>query len=194
MTKPESGTYFRDGSAVINSAWSVADGESYVIFVNGDLTINKTVTLAGSDTGFVAFIVKGNITISADVGTTSASETPVVEGVYLANGTLTTSLGSAGKERFVGKGIFIANNFTLGRDFGIGQNAITAAELFIYNPEFFMRLPEAMKETSVVWEEIAQTSEVLPPTLCSGDTLAGTMCFAKTSEVSFIPAGDPGLI
>lgn len=94
-----------------NAAFQVANGESIVVFVNGNLTINnsggadntkitsvskKTSTNSG---GFLAFIVNGNITINSNVGkTVDPNQTnfiqPVtyanshLEGVYVANGSI----------------------------------------------------------------------------------------------------------
>jgi len=95
-----------------NNGFQVASGESIVVFINGNLTINnnggsdntkittvarKTSTNSG---GFLAFITNGNITISSNVGKTiDPDQTSFIqavtyanthlEGVFVADGTIT---------------------------------------------------------------------------------------------------------
>lgn len=97
-----------------NDNFFVNNGESVVVFVNGNLTINnasgnddtkitsvarKTATNGG---GFLAFIVSGNIIINSNVGKTiNPNQTSFIqpvtyansqlEGVYVANGTITVN-------------------------------------------------------------------------------------------------------
>lgn len=153
-----SGTYFVDGDLSINTAdWNVTSGESIVVFVDGNLTINRRVNLSGS--GFVAFIVNGNISVDPSVGVAYSSSTPVLEGVYITSPTGTFSTGASttpGAERFVGEGMFIAGDTNLQRDLdSVGQNNTTSAELFIYNPQLLITMPEAMKDVPVAWQEVA---------------------------------------
>jgi hypothetical protein len=135
----------------------VGTGESIVFIVNGNLTIGGNVNITG--TGFVSFIVKGNITVLSSVGTGALSTTPVVEGVYIVSSTGTFQTGASttvGAERFVGKGMFIAGNFSLERDLeSTGQNTNASAELFVYNPQLLITMPDAMKELPVLWQEVA---------------------------------------
>jgi hypothetical protein len=51
--------------------------------------------------------------------------------------------------------MFVAGNFTLGRDVGDAGNTTDASELFIYNPQLLMTMPEQMKKLSVSWQEVA---------------------------------------
>jgi hypothetical protein len=60
-----------------------------------------------------------------------------------------------GAVRFVGTGTFVAGNFILGRDLGDAGNPTTSSELFIYNPQLLMTMPEQMKKLSVSWQEVA---------------------------------------
>ena len=97
-----------------NDNFFVNNGESVVVFVNGNLTINnasgnddtkitsvarKTATNGG---GFLAFIVSGNIIINSNVGKTiNPNQTSFIqpvtyanshlEGVYVANGAITVN-------------------------------------------------------------------------------------------------------
>ncbi|MBI5841283.1 MAG: hypothetical protein HZB19_14385 [Chloroflexi bacterium] len=85
VTKPPSSTtpYYVVGDLTTSGNWSVGSGESIVIIVDGNLTINGRVNITGS--GFIAFIVNGNVTVDTTVGATSASTTPVVEGIYITS-------------------------------------------------------------------------------------------------------------
>jgi hypothetical protein len=64
--------YYRGGDMTIQSVWDVASDESYVIFVDGNLTfsdpgdVGQLVQVA--EDGFLAFIVAGDITIDETVG------------------------------------------------------------------------------------------------------------------------------
>jgi hypothetical protein len=101
--------------------------------------------------------VNGNITVASTVGVPYTSSAPVVEGVYITSpsGTFSTGSSGSGTERFVGRGTFIAGNFLLQRDVGSAGNPTTSAELFIYNPQLLLTMPDAMKQLSVSWQEVA---------------------------------------
>lgn len=153
--------YYVVGDMTTSGAWSVGADERIVIIVDGNLTINGRVNITNN--GFIAFIVNGTITVADTVGTTASSTTPVVEGVYIA--TTDTQAGSintgssiaAATARFVGRGMFISNGFLLQRDlegYGTG-NTGNAAELFVYNPELLLTMPDSMKELSVTWQEVS---------------------------------------
>ncbi len=153
--------YYVVGDMATSGAWSVGTDERIVIIVNGNLTINGRINITGN--GFIAFIVNGTITVSDTVGTTASSTTPVVEGIYIAttegqSGSINTGESlAAASARFVGRGMFISNGFLLQRDlqgFGTG-NTGNAAELFIYNPQLLLTMPDSMKELSVTWQEVS---------------------------------------
>lgn len=163
VTQPPSSDtpYYVVGDITTSGDWSVGNNEKLIVIVNGNLTIDGEIHIVGS--GFVTFIVNGTITVSSNVGTTASSTTPVVEGVYIAmnatqtGGFVTGASTSALTARFVGKGMFIADNFTLQRDlegYGVG-NTGSSAELFVYNPRLLLTMPEEMKENSVTWQEVA---------------------------------------
>jgi hypothetical protein len=159
VSQPDSRTtpYYIEGDMTTAGDWSVGTGESIVFLVNGNLTIGGNINITGD--GFVAFIVKGDTTVSSSVGTTAGSETPVVEGVYINGTTGTFATGAtttAAAARFVGKGMFIAGDFSLERDLEIADaNTTSSPELFIYNPQLLLTMPDLMKELPVVWQEVA---------------------------------------
>ncbi len=148
--------YVVQGDMITSGDWVVGSGENIIFVVNGKVTINGKINITG--TGFVSFIAKGNISVASSVGVPFSSSTPVVEGIYITSltGTFITGTSGAGTERFVGKGMFVANSFLLQRDLSsVGHNADTAAELFIYNPQLLLTMPEKMKEVKVKWSEVA---------------------------------------
>lgn len=150
--------YYVGGDLIVDTAdWTVGNGETITVLVNGDLLLNKKINITG--TGFVSFIVNGDITVNSSVGTTSTSSTPVIEGIYITSpaGTFRTgSSTSAAARRFVGKGTFVAGTFALERDLDADTHNIDyAADLFIYNPELMLRMPDKMKDMPVSWQEVA---------------------------------------
>lgn len=160
VTQPASSEtpYYVVGDMTTSEDWVVGDGESVIFIVDGNVTIGGTITTVG--TGFVAFIVNGDITVDTAVGTTYSLEDPVLQGIYITSPTGTFATGPttmALSARFVGKGMFIAGDFLLQRDlegYGTG-NTTHAAELFIYDPQLLFTMPDPMKELPVTWQEVA---------------------------------------
>jgi hypothetical protein len=150
--------YYAGGDLTIDGAdWSVGTGQSIVVLVNGDLRINKQIRITGS--GFVAFIVKGNIIVNPTVGGVWNSSIPVLEGIYITSPSGIFSTGNsttAGAERFVGRGTFIAGGFALQRSLdSVSADTHTSAELFIYNPQLLLTMPDAMRDMPITWQEVA---------------------------------------
>jgi hypothetical protein len=141
---PYKSAYYAKGDNTLSGNWAVTSGNKLVLFVNGNLTINGTVTVAPG--GFAAFIVNGTITVDPAVS--------ALQGVYITAPTGTFDTGT-GAVRFVGTGTFVAGDFTLGRNLGNALNPTTASELFTYNPQLLLTMPEAMKRLSVSWQEVA---------------------------------------
>lgn len=158
VEKPASRTkpYYVVGNMTTSGDWSVANGETIIFVVNGNLTINGKINTTG--TGFIAFIVKGNITVSSNVGGLYTSSTPQIEGFYVTGPTGILSTGASavvGKERLVLNGTFVASDFTLERDLtGITANTVSS-ELFTYDPSLLFRMPQALLDVPITWEEVA---------------------------------------
>jgi hypothetical protein len=159
--------YYANGSVTIQSAWTVPSGESIVILVKGNVVIKNTITVAQG--GFLAIIASGDITIDPSVGTlTYTSETPQVEGVYIADGLFTVDSYTVGVNRvsdkkFVGAGTFVGwSGVSLKRDYrdtatpDLGLNNNTRpAELFVARPDFALSAPKEILRPSYGWEEVA---------------------------------------
>lgn len=160
--------YFHDGDVVIQSPWQIEADESYVIFIDGNLTIhdtgkvNQLITVESG--GFLAFILTGNITISEDVGNEDLSDTTSnIEGVYIADGIITVESrgeSNGGDDRFVGAGTFVGwDGVELNRNFSDGgerkqENADKPVETFIYRPDFVLNTPAIMKSPHRIWQEV----------------------------------------
>lgn len=156
--------YYHNGNLTVDTPWAVNAGEKIVVFVNGNLTINKNITMSNSN-AFVGFIASGNIVITANVGTATKpfanQKTGQVQGMYFADGTLTVdTAGAAGTDmKFVGEGTFAGRSgISLLRDFKNGgngsENNAGPATLFIYRPDLLRNAPDQMKAPSYVWKEV----------------------------------------
>lgn len=143
--------YYREGDLTITSPWTVASGESYVILVNGDVNVNANITVANG--GFLAFVASGDITFASTLGSSTVnSTTPVVEGVYIADGKIVLP---ASQLKFVGAGTFVGwNGFDLFRNFDSTDNWYNPTELFVYRPDLLRNAPEEMKTPRYEWNEV----------------------------------------
>jgi len=167
-TKPATaGIHYSNQDLTIQEPWTISSTESYVIFVNGNLTIQDP-TDAGAlitvdEGGFLAFIVRGDILIDASVGHANpATATPNLEGVYIADQTiqvLSDSNAATSDRRFIGAGSFIGwTGVTLQRDFddggsGSSTSLTTPSELFIYRPDLLFTAPAFMLSPHSIWQE-----------------------------------------
>jgi len=152
--------YYSSGNVIINSDWVVNSGESLVIFVNGNLTIdgeNDTPNIFVQDGGFLAFIVSGNITFSNTIGWSDLGETASnVDGVYVADRIIVQGGRSGGDLKFVGAGTFVGwSSVLLQRQYSAPlNNSFYPTELFIHRPDFVVNTPERMKRPLQVWQEV----------------------------------------
>jgi hypothetical protein len=137
--KPSGGT-----DATIGG-WTVNNGDSYVVFVNGNLTVTGNMSV--SQGGFLALIVNGNVTVDPAV--------TQLDGIVIADGSYTTNSAGAGADsQLLSNGSTIAwGGVSLGRDLG-GANVSTPAEKFTYRPDLLTNMPEKMKTFAMTWEEV----------------------------------------
>jgi len=142
-----SGNYLYSGTISLPASTLNFNNKEVVVLINGDLNINERIGLA--DNAFLAFIVSGNINIDGGVKKTGIN--PALEGVYFADGTISTGESA---EEFVGKGIFVGGGFNLGRNLG-ADNETTPGEVFIFDPRLVVKMPRAMKKSRMSWQEVA---------------------------------------
>ncbi len=153
--------YFRDGDLTVQSPWSVASGESFVIIVDGDLSIEDPGTVGELITvdegGFLAFIVSGDINIDENVGhSTLTNTTGNIEGIYVADGNINILSNGGLDKKFIGEGTFVGwSGVNLNRDFNAGvDNDSQPTETFIYRPDFIKNLPEKMLRSQMIRQEV----------------------------------------
>ncbi|MDP2718867.1 MAG: hypothetical protein Q8P44_03410, partial [Dehalococcoidia bacterium] len=154
------------GSYLVNEDLTVPDGtvnvggntgnEKVVIFINGNLNINGKIKrgASGPQKNFVAFIVQGNIVIDGTVSGNSADH--AIEGIYLANGKISTGDDSADPDQqFYAQGLFIAwEGFDFQRTYR-GSGESQPAEVFEYDVDLVMDAPGGLQNTPLIWTEVA---------------------------------------
>jgi len=166
---PNKTAYYRNGDLTINSPWSVASNESYIIFVNGDLYLSdgngsSDHLIDVEPGGFLGFIVKNNLYVEESLGNSDLNSlTANVEGVFVVNGQINIqSRGPAagGDDRFIGEGTFIGwQGVNLERDFDDGagraeENKDKPTELFVYRPDFMVNLPDLLRNSPQIWQQV----------------------------------------
>ena len=140
----------------VNTPWTIGNGEIVILIVEGTVTIDAPIRLSPVDgSGFITIIASDGITVTSNVGTAPSSTVSQLDGVYMTCGTFATGSAApvSGEERFVGRGMFLAENFALQRDLGEVNNPLYAANVFQYHPTFLITMPDAMREIQIKWEE-----------------------------------------
>lgn len=155
------------------SPWNLINTEKIVVFVDGDLTIDDTVsgqnritTVATGGDAFLMFIVSGDITITSRVGYSSITTNPAtpnianVEGVFMADGLFTVAREAGTTDRkFIGAGTFVGwEGVDLQRNFDNGStptlNNAAATETFIFRPDFLVNTPKEVQSAQMTWREV----------------------------------------
>jgi len=144
---PEKDFYYIDptsSEATVSVPWTVTSGESYVVFVNGNLRIASNVTVEPG--GFLAFIANGRITVSPAV--------TQVQGLYVADESLVTESNGVADVQLGFEGSMVAwGGVALGRDLS-ASNIDDPAETFTYRPDLLVNMPEKMKVFALRWQEV----------------------------------------
>lgn len=152
----EQGIYYRNGDLTIGNAAGyegVRNAKAASIIVDGNLNIVDNFIL--NHGGYLAFIVRGNISISGTVGE--------IRGTYVADNQLDINKGvintgddtaSPTQLRVVGqliaRGGFVFNRVYIG---GMGTNE--PSEIIVYDPQVVINTPPGLKEIPSLgaWEE-----------------------------------------
>lgn len=118
----------------------------YIIFVDGDLRITKNVRVGVG--GFLAFIVKGSITIDPAV--------IALQGIYITDQNFVTETKSPTLDNQLNVSGTVAawGSFSLNRNLGAAKNFTTPAEKFIYRPDLLLNMPNRMKTFVMEWQEV----------------------------------------
>lgn len=121
-----------------------------ILFVDGNLTISRKITIDNPEDNFFMVIVNGDITIDPGVFSTGTND-PALEGIYFASGTFST--GNTNRMLVV-RGSVVANSISLQRNLGIG-NITIPAETFISMPELLLNYPSSLTRRRLLWREVA---------------------------------------
>ena len=104
------------------------------------------------------FVVQGNIIIPSSVGAVSTWTSPIVTGIFIANGSISIqSVGDPDPDlKFIGSGTFVAyGGITLARDFRGIDNNTSPSELFQFNPRLILNAPDSLKKAHYTWKQVA---------------------------------------
>ena len=153
--------YFHSGDLVVQNPWNVMSGESFVILIDGNLLIQDPTAVGELITvdegGFLAFVVSGDINIESSVGhSVLTNANGNVEGIYIADDTLTIQSNEGMDKKFIGEGVFAGlSDVVMNRDFDSGDdNDLYPTETFIYRPDFIKNTPEKMKRSQMLRQEV----------------------------------------
>ena len=140
--------YYQSGDSIVPIPWVVNTGESYVVFIKGNLRVNADITVANG--GFLAFVVKGSITIDPSVAT--------LQGLYVMDSDFITEsdyvLGSVNDVPLDVQGSIVSwGTLSISRNLGVG-NSTTPAEKFTYRPDLLANMPQRMKMFLTNWQEV----------------------------------------
>ena len=144
ITNPQTPNY------TINQPWNILSG-TYVVFVEGNLAINNTLTVAPG--AFLAFVVQGDITVSDTIGAAPPAATAQIQGIFITDGTFDT--GTANDKQLKIEGSIIAADFRFGRNFSPATNALYPTEHFSIRPDFWVNAPREFLDKNLDWQEVA---------------------------------------
>lgn len=154
--------YKYDGSGTgldlsLNSNLSIGD-KKIILLVNA-ANFNIAGNINGITRGQDFFMVvtgkdangdKGNIVVDPTVG---GGVGPNLEGIYFADGTFSTGLGTS---QLKVRGIVVANSgINLQRDLGGESNATTPSEYFEFAPDQILLFPTKLGDRKIDWKEVA---------------------------------------
>lgn len=118
-------------------------GGTGVIFVNGDLDIDKDNTVGVGK--FLMLVVLGDINIEPSVNQ--------VQGIYMANGDITASGTSETQLKIEGM-LMSGGNINLSRGYLIASsNNTSPATVVTYRPEFLFTIPSQLSKILTNWKE-----------------------------------------
>jgi hypothetical protein len=152
------GIYQANGNLTLN-AYTFPANENYVILVNGELTINGSISVPVGST--VLFSTSGNITISPTVGSAATVTTSSLDGWYVAGGSfifptagnctdLRLNIAGSVAVDALGTGGSFQNNRDL-----CGSDAIDPTVSFLQRLDMILNAPQFINEQQSISQEIA---------------------------------------
>ena len=130
-------------TATIPSNFSTSHFKT-IIFVNGDLTINKNLILTSDST--LLFVVSGDIKIDkavTEIDSALISDKNIYTAYNATAGDVTTTL--------MLKGVFIADKFVFQRTLQGTDNTKTSSEEFTYEPKYVNAMKTYLGTNAVKW-------------------------------------------
>lgn len=159
--------YSVTGDCNIDANWSVSGNSKIVVLVSGNLNLSGNSTNVSVDPGaFLSFVVAQDLDVNNNLGNKQLANDPIIEGVYLVDGTINTSFQANPSDpnsgnRFIGGGTFYGKGgFSLGRDLkpngcsGHACNAYTPSESFVFRPDLVVNAPYEMWSSKIDWQEV----------------------------------------
>ena len=129
----------------------VGSNEQEIVLVDGDLTIDQNFEVARG--GLALFVVSGNITVNGDV--------TQVEGLFVADGSITVLSGTENQLNLEGSYVADANSSGIGqivlqRDLGTA-NAFEPAVVFTFRPDLIVELikQNIALDSDYEWQEMS---------------------------------------
>ena len=165
--------YTASGDVTTSGDWTILDNDALIIIIDGNLTINGTITKPKdheNSKGLIVFVVNGTISVASSIGsvpslvviaaTDPRSTFPVpaenLYGVFVSKA-FKTGVSNATTPRLIVRGSVITDKLTLERDnavFNEKGNSQESSELFIYDPQLLITLPDVLKTRQYRWEEV----------------------------------------
>lgn len=153
---------YKAGSSVNLVGASPFSGGSYVILVNGDLTISTRISVPAGSTAL--FTASGNINVDKSIGEAASSSSPTIEGIYSADKSFNAqSFGGCTIQpdlRLNIGGSVITNAAGLGGSFQNSRDLCAndpsyPALSFFERVDFIINTPEFLKNPNFTYQEVA---------------------------------------
>jgi hypothetical protein len=145
--------YYNVGDLTLTGDLHITSGQKITVFVDGNFTQNaKTIVDPG---GFLAFVVRGDITFPNTLVSVSNAD-PAVEGIYVANGTISMPSSGTTDEKLAVQGSLITwTGFTMPRTFGTSRNNAEPVITVTYRPDLVINTPKEFKYSKYTWRQVA---------------------------------------
>lgn len=144
--------YQYTGNTVISSDIVIPAGRKIVVFVDGPVQINSTITMTSPLNSFFMIVSTGNIDVSPPVGGAPDNTNRHLEGVFVTDSQFVTSTGASPDSSRVNiRGSVMAlNGVSLARD----ARSINPSESFVFAPEFMLNFPPSLSVKRAFWREV----------------------------------------
>ncbi len=173
------GTYIKNGDLTLksNNTWEVTSGQSYLVFVDGNLIIDGVTSQESNPVtkvengGTLVFVVSGDVIINENVGyadpATSYTAEANVEGVFIADGKLRVKgyQNTASADlKLIAEGTYVGwSGVEMARDYDDGMlgrlnNNSNPVVVWKFRPDFITSLPKELKFIEKTWTQTTKNS------------------------------------